>query len=345
MNKKFIFVMRQPGTANAFIPLIRALKRHKHVEIEMLAFDLSSALLEQERLEFTKIENFADALNFLDSKANYLVTGTSEKVADDALFWAWANEHRIPSLAFVDQWSNLAERFACQNLPTDVGVLDEHAQHELTGILKDRSVVHIVGSPVFDALKKNIALSSGLKNTKTILFVLEPDISGMSDADIRNAHGFTEYECLCAGFKCARAYARKKNVSFRYVLKPHPRDHQDRIYELIRKLQFDVSDVPVEVWKGSREAALIASDLVIGMRSMLLLEAAFVQRPVISIQLNRKTSCVLTDDRSGIWLAVTENDIDMALDNFMTASVSRSIDTDIQKFSSIERFMEILGAP
>lgn len=342
MTQHITFVIRQPGTANAFIPLIKELHRYEDVTITILAFDLSAVLLEAQGLAFHQIDNFADAVNYLTPDIDYLVTGTSEKVADDELFWQWASDNNIASLAFVDQWSNLAQRFECQHLPDHVAVLDEQAKKTLEPLLQKRCRIYITGSPVFDALRNSIHSSVGPENEISVLFALEPDISGMSEAEIRAQHGFTEYDCLRAGFKAACETARNKQVTLRFILKLHPRDEQKRIEDLLRKLSADVPGYPIEVWEGSKEEALMASSIVMGIRSMLLLEAAFVNKPVISIQLHRKTTCPLTDDRNNIRLAFTERELERSLDDCITTPITPVNDADIQGFSAIDRFIEIL---
>jgi hypothetical protein len=344
IDRRIIFVIRQPGTASAFIPLLKKLNYQDDIDVSILAFDLSHALLANAGLEFTKIENFNNALPYLDPDIDYLVTGTSEKVADDESFWKWANENQIPSLAFVDQWSNLVQRFDCQNLPSSIAVLDETAKKELEPYVARRCQILITGSPIFDALKETINTFRRSENRTRILFVLEPDISGMREDEIRNLHGFTEYDCLRAGFYAVSDYARRHDISLIFTLKPHPRDAQNRIQGLVEQLKSEGPNLPVDVWQGSKEEALCESDVVMGMRSMLLLEAAFVHKPVISIQLHRKTSCLLTDDRKYIRLAVTEREIRQHLEECLatTSSHVQPDNTEIQGFSAIERFVEIL---
>lgn len=342
MSKKITFVVRQPGAANAFIPLIMEMNSSGDFEISILAFDLSWRLLENAALGFSKIESFSDAIQYLIPNCDYLVTGTSEKVADDELFWKWANDNGIPSLAYVDQWSNLAQRFDCHYLPATIAVIDGKAQQELESLPIDKCRIQITGSPVFDALEKVVNSSTRSKKGLRVLFVMEPDISGMSNEQIRNRHGFTEFDCLRAGYKATCEYARRQNASLRFALKPHPRDDQTRVQQMLKALDSDASIVPVEVWEGSREEALIESDVVMGIRSMLLLEAAYVHKPVISIQLNRKTTSLLTDARPGINLALTEKDIERQLEKSIAAPTPRGGISHTQPDSAIERFINIL---
>ena len=342
MSKKIIFVIRQPGTANAFIPLLNTLKQRDDFEIRILAFDLSWVLLENAGVEFSKIIEFSDALHYLVPNSDYLVTGTSENVTDDELFWKWANVNHIPSLAFVDQWSNLAQRFDCENLPATIAVIDEKAQQELESVLADRCRIVITGSPVFDALKELVNSSARSSKELIILFVLEPDITGMSDVEIRSRLGFTEADCLKAGYKAACELARRKNIFLRFTLKPHPRDDRNRVQQLVQELEPNAHHIPIEVWQGSKEEALIESDIVMGIRSMLLLEAAFVLKPVISIQLNRKTSSLLTDGRKGIRLALSEKEIEQQLDDSLATPIRDDNYPEFQSYSAIEHFITLL---
>ena len=342
MKKKLIFVTRQPGTANAFIPLIKALQQGSEFEITILAYAISFEALANAALAFHKIENFNDALRYLNPDIDYLVTGTSEKVTDDELFWRWANENHVPSLAFVDQWSNLTQRFECENLPASIAVMDEAAKKALESYLSGRSQVLITGSPAFNTLKDTVKAFPRMSSQTRILFVLEPDISGQTEDEIRARQGFTEYDCLRASVKATCDYARQHGIPIVFTLKPHPRDDQERIQGLITKLHADVSELPVEIWARSRVEALVESDVVMGMRSMLLLEAAIVHKPVISIQLNRKTPCLLTDDRQQIKLAVTEEKIGQYLHAGLTTPSAQEDGADIQPFNATERFLKIL---
>lgn len=338
------FVIRQPGTASAFIPLIKQLEKKGKYKLTVLAYKHSVPILEQADQSFIAVRNFADAHKYLDVNMDYLVTGTSENVVDDELFWGWANENKIASLAFVDQWSNLTQRFGCQQLPAKVAVLDEKAEKELVNHFKGGVEVVITGSPVFDVLANSIFSHAKSKARKRVLFALEPDISGMSDDEIRDRQGFTEYDCLLAGCRAVWEYTRRINVALCFTLKPHPRDDQQRVKSLVQKLKADVPNISVDVWGGTKEEALMESDVVMGMRSMLLLEAAFVRKPVISIQLRRKTACLLTDERKAIHIAVTESDIQGLLEPCLSAPVSQHRGRDIQAFSAVERFIDILNS-
>ncbi len=312
-----VIAIRQAGSAAAFAPLVRRLAAlHPERSVVVFCYKPARATWERSGLACHQIDCFADAAPVLDAIGTpaFVLTGTSLEVADDSRWWEWAAEMRCPSIAFVDQWVNYWQRFALSGeggphldrLPGRVAVVDEIAADRMRecGCPGDR--LAIAGSPAFDQLLDvEPARVRGLRDQLTeagramlVVFACEPATPPQTSADVRRRFGFCEEDVVALTAAAAADVAVRLSRKVHLVFKLHPIQIEQRYRPQVdshddRFVSFTCSD-------GDRVALIAAADLVVGMRSMLLYEAALIGKPVISVQPQRLETCDLTDGRPGI---------------------------------------------
>lgn len=349
---KVAFYARQVGTAAAFAPVLRSLKTPT-TEMLLLSSAAAADALGEPGLVHS-VSAFEDARALLCAQGpDVVVTGTSEMVEDDAEYWAWARQRGVPSIAFVDQWVNYGPRFSPSGSgrvevePDIIAVVDARAESRMleAGATPGRLVV--VGSPALDDLRsRNDPAAESLRAkllgehraTRVALLATEP-LPGSPD-ELRATHGFTDLECLGAALSVLSAQAVSARHRIVAVLRAHPRDTPARLSILREPLD----GVTILMRSDPKRAALLSADVVLGMRSMLLIEAAFAGRATVSVQLGRQTGSDLTDDREGIAVAESVASLDLAVRTALSCPWSPPGDATcpLRDLAGTERFRVLI---
>lgn len=299
---KVAFVARQAGSQAALAPWAHAVG------------PLATMLPQGAELD--------DAQAALDElRPDVLVTGTSERAAEDARYWSWARQRGARSIAFVDHWVNLGARFAPSGgarvvvEPDVIAVIDERAAAALVDAGATPSRVRVIGSPALDVaarLRAEPRAPSG--PTRRVLLASEPWPG--TDEALRREHGFTDLDCLGPALDALSAWATTTGSRVNAVVRPHPRDTDARLAPLLSAR----AGVATAVASGEKRAALLDAELVIGVRTMLLLEALAAGCQVVSAQLGRTRGFALTDDRDGLAVATDRGALDAAVARALAAS-------------------------
>jgi hypothetical protein len=222
-----------------------------------------------------------------------LISGTSMKPAEDGEWWRAARAAGVPSLALLDHWSNLRERFSdhspLDRLPDLVGVMDAAAHETLiqAGLPPDR--LRITGQPYFDSLahsgvtdqRANARQELGVSEDEILLvFASEPQARyyGSGPAD-PGWLGYTERDALDALLSAAPGVIGQGAI----LIKLHPLEPPGAFWELACARTGE--NVRTRVLSRYPSSSVIAAaDVVVGMTSIILLEAATVGVPSISVR-------------------------------------------------------------
>lgn len=186
-----------------------------------------------------------------------VVTGTSFHADFDGALWRRARDAGRPSAAIVDGWTNLERRFATGH--PDLVLLAGPA--ELPGI---RTLV--IGQPHLEqaaGVLRRARAGRPANPTPVVAFFSEP-VDGDYPGD--SSPGYDQHSVFSA-------VAAALPPGCRLVVQPHPREDGDS-------------------WAGadrahSTAALLAEADLVVGMTSAVLLEAALAGIPTLAVQPGR----------------------------------------------------------
>jgi hypothetical protein len=261
--------------------------------------------------------NKLDALPKLVGEASLLLTATSVNQENGELrAIGLAKAHGLPSLTLLDFWSNYCLRFTNAAgqllLPDKIAVMDELARSEMIEKGFSPASLVVTGQPAFDRLAKakssitpqrrqTLRKDAGVRKTGfLILFISQPfaDIYGNDDATKR-ALGFREQDVLSQCCQTLSELSRQLATPITLAIRPHPREHAEK-FQAIEDGSFRTT-----VWiTPDQLEAVLSVDLVLGMNSILLYEAALMGCPVISFQPGLKGSDTLPSNRSGDTTAI-----------------------------------------
>lgn len=291
---KILFFAHDPGGANAINPLISILESKGY---DVLVYANGPAL---NKLDNAVILETNDLNRLLEDKnPSFIITGTSSNDFTEKHLWKSAEGLNIPTIAILDHWCNYGIRFSKYGLkdiekynadksfgflPSYICVMDEFAKSEMQkeGIPAD--IIYTFGNPHFSKIKKrskNVNTekirSKFLKNNNELLitFASEPYEEDYGISPERTA--------LNDIYNCFKNIDKKTNL----VVKLHPKESIDK-YKIYDDCCFDKETDPIEL--------ISASDIVISMTSMFLIESMIVGKKCLSYQPNEsdKNKFILT---------------------------------------------------
>ncbi len=252
---------------------------------------------------------------------------------DCRYIWASARACSIPTIAYVDCWWGYSERFLLPGetvapvLPNRIAVIDAHVREEL--IKRDFSAEKIIvlGSPHFGRLvelpKKNNQYENQRIRAKysigqdapLLLFVSQPvEKTFGSDA----VWGYTEKTTLRDLLETLLRFPASLTTNLVLLILLHPEEEEEELKQISVG---ENSGIDIRFIRENEPYKLImASDLVLGMSSILLAESVVLQRPVLSIQLNLKREEVLITNLIGA--TVTLKDLN-SLDHILRRALEK----------------------
>ncbi len=330
MNKVLLF-SHDPGGANTIIPLVAPLRKKgydlilcgngpaldRYCQEGVHGFDLI------ERISEVTLESIA---NFLKrERPDFLITGTSAEDFTEKFLWQAATELSIPSFAILDQWLNYGIRFSPfglsnsedyesapehRYLPSRIIVMDSDTQEEMARIgIMPREQILPLGQPHFEALQEKaralplpgeLRKRHGFSSDEFIVtYVSEPlSIDYGDDPDNGCFWGFTERTIFRELRKSLASAARQTGRQVRLIIKHHPRETTHNYDGLLDSTE-PLMTISRDRTTGSLEM-IQTSDLVCGISSMMLIEAAIIGKPVFSILIGLKRESPFILDRRGI---------------------------------------------
>ena len=280
-----LVVARDAGAASALAPVVAALVEEGDLPPQIVAWGNARAIFDAEELpvlafpEDPAPDEIADLL--VSIKGAVMLTGTSLRADLDSRFWTAAAAAAIPSVALLDHWKNYTERFTISAsfdaLPTVIAVMDDVAERELVARGCPAGRVRVTGQPRFDSLSVAVVpeLRAGARaqlgielDRRVVVFASEPRGVPYDDGS-----GFTQAEALQALLNGVEAVAPDALV----VVKLHPVE-QDQIALPERGPEVRV----LRDWAMTELAS--AADVFCGMTSIVLLDAALLGVPTVSIR-------------------------------------------------------------
>lgn len=311
-----------PGGARCLLPVIRELE--KSFQVVTVAKD--TGLLVFEEAGCTPIPLRADdGLNrLLDAllasastraRAVLVLTSASslpEVDMTEKRLWQWAQEQGIASVAVLDQWQNIARRFSWPGQsklltykPLRIAVMDETVRAEMLANGFSAEQVVVTGQPYLEWFSVYARVGEATGRTRVrqqmqvepeeyvICFVTEP----VAMLYGRAALGFDELSILDEVLTALGSQSNK-GCPLRVWIKLHPKSRHEDVEPCLAKAA--ALNLRLQVIHGelNPEETLWGTDLVVGMGSLLLVQAALLGRPVISAQIEARIGqpdiCYLT---------------------------------------------------
>jgi hypothetical protein len=235
-----------------------------------------------------------------ENQAGLLLTGTSDiDERGDVALWRAAKHSAIESHVVLDHPAHLLERFAGPDgrltWPNFIYVPDTAYVRGLAGVNAPRQSIRILGDLHHDRLRvlagarkpeeiASLRTSWGAdKSTFVLLFASECAYEMKSKGAVFSFDELSEFESLLhsvtEGRKPGGGTLEPDKVLL--VIRPHPRDLPGKYDEILGRYAGPVRVITHD--GGNPDRALLAADIVVGMESSLLYEAAILGRPTVSL--------------------------------------------------------------
>lgn len=358
MQKKYKILMgtNEQGGAECLAPVAKFLLSEGH-DVFLYSGSPCAPIFTRENLSYEIVQNSAPPLEDLVAlikrlQPDVVVTGIIGKKNNlDFTLMAAAKRQNIPVLSILDSWLQYRERLFDHRHPSDVywphrlAVMDESCVTDLKNIGFPEDRVVVTGHPKFDELfrlkelrvnvkkRSELRLKYNLRTDKPVLvFFSQPLSKYYAKAEM----GYDEFDVL----KILLASYEDINREFKVelVIKEHP----------LRKTFSQNSQILPEAIKclgvADADDLVILADVVLGMSTTILVHAALLGIPVVSIQPNVKRDFNLLTRMH--WYQNVENKDDLT-QNLLTILRDRN---DIQPQMSLrldgrvcERIVDVIS--
>ncbi len=219
--------------------------------------------------------------------ADIVFTATSYPADTEISLWRTARGLRKPTVALLDFWSNYIERFTDPSngkvlWPDKILVMDEMAKKGLIKCNAPAECIEITGQPFLERRIKDFSSGriSGETGSKglNIMFISQP-LHKMPSA---RECGYDEFKVLDCIKEALNSLVEINGFRPNLIIRTHPRESNRDL-----KVYLDFSDIKFK-WSFDKEnnpdKTIAKCQFILGMSSMLLIEAALANKSVVSIQ-------------------------------------------------------------
>jgi hypothetical protein len=313
-----VAVAGDPGGANALGPVIELLRAQQR-PVAALAYREARGVWAKRGLAFEELSETtgvaAAERRLLELRTERLLTATSFNGFDlEKLFIAASRTCGIPSLSVLDFWAGYRDRFSNSDgelayLPDAIAVMDEYCRQEMIQEGFDGRHLHVTGQPAFDELEDhrqhNVPATRAavrrrleVEPASRLLVFLSQPLAQLFGADVSSSRyrGYTEHTVLASLIEALGHIAARRQAPMVLLIRPHPRE---RIEDL-QMHKARATGVRILLDGGGDGRSLVrAADLVVGMTTVLLVEACLLGCVVVSLQPGLVGADVLPTNRWG----------------------------------------------
>ena len=317
---RIVSVCNDPGGGAAILPVVRELVQRGNSVLSVVAgpsvsmfaseLDRSSAVVSSDSIG---VDEAAHMLRKLGAQTLLSAAGAYNTI--EHAFRLAARRVGISSVAVLDYWYEYAARFQrtidgtiTTSKPDFVCALDEMS---FIGLIEEAGFrpdqVMISGPPNLEATVRNLrnvteeeAVSWREKydiraDELTIVFFSDPFYVGPNgeyvvnegtafDEEGRSLFGYTPEQILWKVLSNVQGMADMLRQSTNVLVKPHPREQPERLRPLVNSVHgpWLRSDI---IENGSGHELIGVADIVMGMGSIALLEAALAGKTAVSVEI------------------------------------------------------------
>jgi hypothetical protein len=247
-------------------------------------------------------------------KPNYLFTGTSYTSDIELKFLTSAKKNNIPTLSFIDHWTNFKSRFYFKDqyvYPDRILVIDQKAREIAINEGLNEGSLFVYDNPYYKYLRMfqprlgKIDFFSNcnidVRSQKIITFAPDPlsNINGLS------IYGFDELTAT----KAIAEIINDIEGDFLFFIKLHPNQNKENIKKVIGP-RMTILDSSVD-----NNTLIYYSDLIIGFFSNFLIEADLMNKRVIRFLLTKSNNDPL--DGKNIGSIVESKSLRSAIENVL----------------------------
>lgn len=341
--KKILLFSRDPGGANTILPLVPKLKTK--YEVILLGKDAALKKYEQNHLEASDIMEECKEISMENIervikkyRPDFIITGTSADDNTEKYFWKAGEKFKIPSFAILDQWMNYGIRFSEYGvsqlkqyekekrhlfLPTRILAMDEYAKCKLKEEGLDERRILVSGQPYFEWFSsqleaigkeevekyKNILKN---ENEQILVFASEPICKTYGENSLY--WGYTEKTIFQSFHEVLNKVTQRYEKKVKVLIRPHPKEGKEEWKEKIENTEYITYVIDTEL---DGKMAIKLADLICGMSSMFLIEAAICQKSIMSIQIGlSKENPFILDKMNVLKSILSKEELERKMKNF-----------------------------
>jgi len=342
MAFSILFVATQYGSLNIISPLIEAcLARYrvgymgvKQIPNRRLIFN--QAILEDDEPVFSSLGSY-----------DLYVTGTSPTSDFEYKIWKYAAERKVKSICLLDSSKYAIDRFRKGGVtfyPDIICVTDDQVKDIVLSVGVEANRVIVAGSPYFDRIgtlkiseieKHRIKDEMNASTKKIITFCTEY----IAQKGEKDRYGYDELSVLD---DLAQYISCRGADKFRLAVRVHPNDSKE-IYKQYLKSVTDGIEWDIISEDNDRRLFQI-SDVVIGMTSLILVEAVILGIPAISYQpADTATKIQEYDSMANIELITSKEDLFISMDrDIFNFSMKAGRQVTYRNTHSLEKIMGLI---
>jgi len=289
MGLKILVYGCDVGGANALGEVIKRLLADyapHRAELKIFSKGLGYDIWKKRRFPVKKLPE-RPTIKKLVEWADIVFTATSYPANIEAMLWKTAKILRKPSVALLDFWTHYAERFTNPGnekvtWPDKIAVIDKTACDGLVSCGAPRRNIEITGQPFLERRMKDFKRRHPIKETGlkglNIIFVSQP----LHKLPSAKKWGYDEFDALGCIVEALNSLVELYNMRPNLIIRTHPREKDKEIKDYMK------SSVLKFKWSFDKESdpdkTISRCSFVLGMSSMLLIEAALANKAVVSVQ-------------------------------------------------------------
>lgn len=306
---KIFFAAQDPGGFNVILPVIKELKKRKGFILKVFLANQSRDMAKKNRISYQN-SNYLTVRKliqiFKKERPDLIFIATSHRLSIEKKITKIAKAQGIKTCAVIDFWTNYKLRFSdpkSENLvylPDYILVIDEIMKREMVEVGFDPKRLIVTGNPFFDTFS---SLSGPGQKEEIISFFCQP----ISEFYNRDYLGYDEIRV----FEDLVEVLGKLKVKLPVKIKFHPVTKNlkkfDKIIKNSRLRQGSSGQAGLKISIEKKlpvEDLIKKSKLVIGMYTMVLFQAAMMDKKVLSYQPNLKGTDTLISNRLKMSTAV-----------------------------------------
>lgn len=316
-QQTIITICGDPGGTNAVVPVIKHLRVGAKEKIYNFAYGNAITIFKKNQIPCIPLAETSSLLDiqvlFREYQPSALITGTSMNATNlEKKFLTIAKALAVPSISILDFWANYSLRFSdtpgdLKFIPDVIAVMDELAYKEMVteGFSPDNLI--ITGQPAFDGIAEYKKRSKHRsfreirqkycvrENDLFVVFVSQP-LSRFygKDRTYPGFLGYTEKTVLNDLVRALDVISDGSSEDIVLLIRPHPKEKiADYDMNKSSNIRIIIAD------QDDPRDLILASDLVAGMNTELLVEACYLGSIVISIQPGLMMRDVLPTNRGG----------------------------------------------
>ncbi|MBP7506970.1 MAG: hypothetical protein KA807_04050 [Prolixibacteraceae bacterium] len=343
MTPSILFAATQHGSFNLIYPLLeKCLQKYDvgYIGIKKIVHD--NLLLNRTiKSEYEDIDVLA--LDVFD----LFLTGTSPTSEIEYNMWKYAKSKGKRSISVLDSSKYAADRFCKRGImcfPDIICVADHQVKETLQTIVSEKSIIAVTGSPYFDDIDRfkisdaerlYIRAKRGISNKKLIMFCTEY----IAKMDEKERYGFDEISILNDLIRYIDIRGKDR---FRLAIRLHPNDSREIYESYMNSMGHDI-EWEIIIEDADRKLFQL-SDVIVGMTSLILVDAVILGIPSISYQpTNVIIEIMEFRSMANIELAATREELFSFMDNVLLNDGFKKSDRHMYLYAnSVEKIMGII---